>query len=70
MLIYQLYHSVLNVNNLYIKIITIYLKKHNQLYPISHEVNTRHAANKFSFDWPKKPDAVKYTISWELKYII
>jgi len=33
--------NVLDINNLYIKIITIYLKKHNQLSPISHEVNTR-----------------------------
>jgi uncharacterized protein (UPF0128 family) len=46
--------NVLNINNLYIKIITIYLKKYNQLSPIIHEVNTRHAANNFYLDWPKK----------------
>lgn len=46
--------NVLNINNLYIKMSTIYLKKHNQLSPISHEVNTRHAVNNFSLEWPKK----------------
>ena len=46
------------------------LKKHKQFSHFRNEVNSRHAANNLSLDWPKKPDAVNNTFSWELRYII
>lgn len=45
--------------------VTIYLKKHNQSFPISHSINTRYARNNFSVDWPTKKtrSREKYSIS-------
>lgn len=42
--------NVVDINNVYIQIITIYLKKHNQLSPNNHEVNNRHAAFTSKFE--------------------
>jgi hypothetical protein len=41
--------NVLNINNLYIKTCTIYLKKHNILSLINHKINTRYATNILIF---------------------
>ena len=46
--------NVLNINNLYIKTCTIYLKKYNLLSPLNHNVNTRYAANNYLLNFPKK----------------
>jgi hypothetical protein len=51
--------NVLNIELLYLKTITIYLKKHNQLDSIIHGVNTRYAVSKFSLDWPSKTSCRK-----------
>jgi len=51
--------NVLNIELSYLKTITIYLKKHNQLDSINHGVNTRYAASKFSLDWPLKTSCRK-----------
>lgn len=51
--------NVLNIELLYLKTITIYLKKHNQLDSINHGVNTRYAASNFSLDWPSKTSCRK-----------
>jgi len=51
--------NVLNIEILYLKTITIYLKKHNQLDSINHGVNARYAVSKFSLDWPLKTSCQK-----------
>jgi len=52
----QLYEefNVLNIYKLYIKTCTIFLKKHNMLFPVNHKVNTRYATNNYSLKFPKK----------------